>query len=97
MAQAVIGQSLRITATLGIDITGASSVAIWYKKPTGTQGSSTATVTTPGTGVIYADFASTVIDTVGNWFFMVKVTLSSGNIVKSFGEAISILDEFVED
>jgi len=97
MAKAVIGQSLRITSTLGIDLTTATSVYVWYKSPTGTIGSVAASVTTAETGVIYADIPASVLSVDGVWYFMVKITLASGNVLKSFGELVEIKAEYAEE
>lgn len=97
MSKAVVGQSLRITSTTGVDLTGASSVTVWYQTPAGTTGSVTATVTTAATGVIYADIPALSLATAGGWHFMVKATLASGNIVKSFGIGVEVKPEFEEE
>jgi hypothetical protein len=97
MSKAIVGQSLRLTSTLGLDLSGASSVAIWYKTPAGETGSVTATVTTPSTGELYGDILSSIITISGAWYFMVKATLGSGNVVKSFGIPVEIVDEYVPE
>jgi hypothetical protein len=94
MAKAVVGQSVRITSTIGIDLAGASSVALWYKTPSGTKASVSATVTTPVTGVLYADISAATLAIVGNWFLMIQATLSNGNVVKSYGQLLTVVDEY---
>lgn len=71
--------SLRIQLTTGVDITGASTTEIRFKKPvSGDSSAWTATVGDPGAGAIYFDLTGTELDEVGTWTFWAYVTFSDG-------------------
>lgn len=71
--------SLRITATTGVDISGATALAIKYRKPSGTEGSWTATESDATEGIIYYDLVDeNDLDEVGAWAIWGHVTFSDG-------------------
>ena len=70
--------SLRVKLTAGVDITGATTKQIKYKKPGGDTGAWVATVETASTGVIYYDIKSGDIDESGYWTFWAYIVFSDG-------------------
>ena len=81
MAKLYAGQSeLRIRLTLGVDITGATTVQIKYIKPNGTEGAWTAVVETALTGIIYYDVLDGDIPEAdyGEWGFWGYVVFADG-------------------
>ena len=80
MAKPYKAQSaLRITCTVGVNITGASVTQLRYKKPSGTTGSWTAQVSDATAGIIYYDLAEpSLIDEAGLWTFWGYITFSDG-------------------
>ena len=69
--------SLRLKVDTSVDITGATTRLIKYKKPDGTAGQFIATEEAPATaGVIYYDFVSTELDQEGPWTMWSYVTFS---------------------
>jgi hypothetical protein len=70
--------SLRIRLTTSVDITGATSLQIRYKKPSGSTSQVTATSEDDADGIIYYDLpqGSTLLDEAGDWLFWAYVTFS---------------------
>jgi hypothetical protein len=68
--------SLRIQLTTGVDITGATTTKIKYKKPSEATGDWDATVEDVGAGSIYYDLTGTELDEVGTWTFWAYVTFA---------------------
>ena len=93
MSNIFVGQSsLRIQLTTGVDITGATALAIKYKKPDNTTGSWTATEGTAATGIIYYDLtATTDLDVAGVWTFWAYITFSDSRVAPgdSFTQTIT--------
>lgn len=84
MSSPVVGTDIRFNCTLGVDITGATSVQVAYLKPgSSTPAYLTATVTTAATGVIYADLPHASNDTPGMWRVYPWVVQSDGKVVSS--------------
>jgi len=78
-----VGQTeLSIRLITGIDVTGAQSTLIKYKKPDDDNVYSwTASIEDATNGIIYYNIASEEdLDTSGKWKFWAYVVLSSGNI-----------------
>ena len=63
---------LTLTLQTGIDVSSASAAVVLYKKPSGTTGSWTATVS--GNNVIY-DVQPGDLDESGSWSIQPKVTI----------------------
>lgn len=83
-----------LTATLGVDITGASSVLIKYKKPSGIPGQFNASIITALTGVISYDIVdSSDLDESGNWSFWGYVTFSDGKAAPGQPYTVEIYEE----
>ena len=78
--------ALRIELDTNIDLSDASSALIKYKKPSGTTGSFTATIT--GEKVYYDIVSSSDLDEDGTWTFWSYVTFTSGTVAP--GEAVSV-------
>lgn len=73
--------ALTIRLTTGQDITDATPVLIKYRKPSGVEGSWTASITTALTGVISYTMADTnQLDEVGLWTFWAHITFSDGKV-----------------
>ena len=69
--------SLRLKVDTGVDITGATTRLIKYKKPDATAGQFIATADTPTTaGIIYYDFVNTELDQEGVWTMWSYVTFA---------------------
>ena len=85
-----LGQdSLRIRLTLGtdVDITGAGTLEIRYKDPTGTTGAWTATSEQDDPGIIYYDFGiGSGITPAGEWQVQAYVVFSDGRA--AYGEPL---------
>lgn len=92
MNYAVVGQTLRINATLDLDISTATAVAIKYRKPAGTSASLTATKT--GAYTCYADVPAATLDSAGDWLFLAEATFSDGSKAKTYGVTVRVLAEF---
>ena len=70
----VVGQSYRISATLGINITGATSKQFGYRKPGSlTLAYWTAVVDDALTGAMHYDVTPANNDTPGNWTVWYKI------------------------
>lgn len=80
MSKVYIGQtSLRLKLTTGVDITGATSLLIKFKRPTLTTGSWTAHAYDETNGIIYYDFsATTELNVAGKWVVWAYATFSDG-------------------
>ena len=76
-----VGQeSLLMKLNTNIDLSGASSVKIKYRKPDATEGSWTGTVS--GTYVTKAFIADEgELDTAGNWVFWSWATMADGRTI----------------
>jgi len=71
--------ALTIRLTVGQDITDASSLTIKYRKPSGTEGSWTATEVDATEGTIgYTMADANQLNEVGLWTFWAYVTFSDG-------------------
>lgn len=70
--------SLRIHLTAEVDITGATTTDIKYKKPDGSAGTWNATVDDAGVGSIYFDLTGTELDATGTWTLWTYVTFADG-------------------
>jgi hypothetical protein len=92
MTQLVIGQDVRLTATLGVDITG-GAVTLYWLKPSGAMGSIAGTVDAPTTGGIYADVTAATLDEAGKWAFRAEV-LKGGKVIKTFGLEILVKKDY---
>lgn len=92
--QAVVGQSLRISATLLLDISTASAKVIKYKSPSGVTGSIPAVVDNAASGAIHADIPAATLSAPGTWLFLAECTFPTGEIAKTFGSPVEILSEF---
>lgn len=93
MSKIFVGQSnLRIQVTTGVDITGALSLKIKYRKPNNIEAEWTATEHTASTGIIYYDLtATTDLDVAGVWTFWAYIMFSDGSVAPgdSFEQLIS--------
>lgn len=78
MSKVYVGQSsFQLKLTTGVDITGAKTVQIKYRKPDGsTTGAWTAVVESAATGVIYYDFAEGDLDQQGTWTVWAYIVFS---------------------
>jgi len=89
---AVVGTDIRITVTLGVNITGATTKQIGYIKPLGTAiAYLTATVVDPLTGEMYGDLTHTLNDTPGLWKVFPWVVQSDGKVVGSPAKSFNML------
>lgn len=85
---------LTITANLLDDITGYSAVYIKYRKPSGTEGQWTATVSDAATGVItYTITSASDLDEVGVWHLWGYVVFSDGDELPGESERVVIYKE----
>jgi hypothetical protein len=84
---------VRILLTAGLDITGALTTLIYYKKPSGTIDSVTATVSNPVTGTIFYDVETDssgnadFLDETGTWKFWTWVEFADGRTAR--GETVT--------
>jgi len=87
--------SLKIQLTTNTDITGATGLAIKYRKADGsTTGSWTATSSNDTTGVIYYDVSSTsVLNSVGDWKIWAYVTFSDGRVAPGVPAVMTVQTE----
>ena len=74
-----VGQDLRITLIMGIDVAGATC-KIKYRTPTGVTGYWVATISVASTGAIYYDAGPTDLTLAGLWTFWAHAVLVSGKI-----------------
>ena len=93
MSSVVIGQPLRVTSTLNINLTGATNVQINYTSPSGVTGYVLAVVDTLAIGVIHADFPSTLLVVLGDWVLWASAITSSGDVVKTYGIVVKVVPE----
>jgi hypothetical protein len=71
-----VGQTwLRIELTTGVNLTGATSPLIKYKKPSGTNGQFVASIDDAVNGVLSYEFTSGDLDEAGTWTFWAHVTI----------------------
>lgn len=90
----VVGQSLRVYATLDADLTGAASVDVKYKPPSpGVTGTIAATVDNALTGAIHADIPAASLTPAGEWAVWAVAVLESGFTVKSYGAVLRVVAE----
>ena len=79
---------LRIQLTAGVNVAGALSTQIFYKKPSGTIGSVVASVSDENTGILYYDLVADssggtdFLDEVGTWKFWTFVEFSDGRTAR---------------
>ena len=81
MAKLYAGQSeLRIRLTTSVNILGATTVQIKYRKPDGTESYWTAVIETAATGIIYYDVLDGDIPAAdnGTWTFWAYIVFSDG-------------------
>jgi hypothetical protein len=78
----VVGTSLRLSTTIGVSISGATSVQFGYRKP-GTTSIAywTAVVDDVPTGAIHYDVTAAQHDTAGAWTAWYKVVQSDGKVL----------------
>lgn len=81
--------SLRIQLTTNVDITGATSTLIKYKKPSGSTGSWIASIEAAGDGIIYYDLTGTELDETGTWTLWAHVTFSDTRVAP--GEPVKMI------
>jgi len=94
MSSIFVNQSkLRIQLTTNVDIAGATSLLIKYKKPSGTAGQFVATSSDDTNGVIYYDLTNEELDTPGQWMFWAYVTFSDGRVAPGEVSTIVVLTE----
>jgi hypothetical protein len=81
---------LQITLTSGVNIVGATTTQIQYRKPSGTVGTLTAEVVDSASGILryVVPNASTLINEKGLWRFWNFVTFVDGRIAR--GETYSV-------
>jgi len=90
-ARPVQNTTVRLSVTIGVDITGASSVQFGYCKPGSlTIAYWTATVDDPTTGAIHYD---AVHDTPGIWALWYKVVQSDGKIIAIPAQSYAVVAE----
>lgn len=93
------GISFRFNSTLAacdgtpVDLTGASSVQVKLKPPTGTTVVKTATVDNAAAGQLHADAVPADLATVGDWNAWAVATWADGRVVKSHGLAFRVVAE----
>lgn len=95
MGKIHVGQTaLQIIRTLGVDITGATSVKLKYKKPSQKEGEWTATIDDAPTGQIsYTVASADIIDEYGHWTVWAWVTLASGKVVAGEATRMTVYKE----
>lgn len=93
MTYAIQGQTLTVRATLGVDLTGASSVLVHYKPPLIAEGTVSGIVDTPATGALHGTISAATLMTLGDWTFWVSAILSSGNTIKTFGTLVRVVSD----
>ena len=91
---AVAGQSLRVSAVLGVDLSGGSAV-VKYKPPSTTAGSIAATIDDAASGAIHADIPAATLSAAGEWTLWASATLSSGDVVKTYAQPLRVVAEGV--
>ena len=86
MGKIYVGQTaLRIEATCGVDITGATTHTIMYKKPSGTTGTWASDILNAEEGsVFYEPVNNSDIDEIGTWILYMHVVFSDGR--EAYGE-----------
>jgi len=87
----VIGQSLRVHAVLGVDLTGASAVTLGYRFSDSPSGSIAAVVDTAATGEIHADIPAATLSKAGDWYFWAEATTAEALVVKTYASAVKVL------
>jgi len=85
---AVAGQTLRVNAVFGVDITGATSVLLKYKTPTGTPGQIVAFVDAADVGEIYGIVPAGTL-TAGDWTFWAEAVTTETII--TYGKIIRVV------
>lgn len=85
--------SLRIRLTTNVDITGATSLNIKYKKPSGDVGSWTAISEDSLLGIIYYDVQSGDINESGNWYIWAYVTFSDSRSAPGESVKVEVYEE----
>ncbi len=81
--------ALYIQVTTGVDITGATSTLIQYRKPSGAEDSWSAEIVDAENGIIkYADFSANTLNESGWWTFWADITFSTG--LRGIGESFKI-------
>ena len=95
MGKIYAGQTaVEFEITVGQDITGATSVLIKYKKPSGATGEFIATIVTPATGVIKYEVTSTAeLDEDGTWLIWAYITFASGKVAAGEPFELEIYNE----
>ena len=84
----------RIRVTFGVDITGAKSLKIKFKKPSGATGEWTATTEDAAAGIIYYDLTSTAtLDEVGSWTVWPWVKFADDREAPGTPDELVILNE----
>lgn len=90
---------LRIILTAGVNVAGALTTSIIYKKPSGTLGILAATVQDQATGVMYHDIPTdssggiNLLDEVGKWKFWTFVEFSDGRTARGETYTKEIYDD----
>jgi hypothetical protein len=74
-----VGQDLRITLVMGIDITGATC-KIKYRNPSGGTGYWTGTISVAATGEFYYDAVPANLVLAGLWTLWAHAVLTSGKV-----------------
>jgi len=94
MGMIFVGQTaLSIIADLSEDITGATCL-VKYKKPSGTLGSFSATITDAENGIISASPESeSDIDEPGRWVVWGYVTFADGSVIAGEPEEMMVYPE----
>lgn len=86
--------ALRFRVTIDADISEATSVAIRFRKPSGSTGEWAASVEDPINGVIYYDvISSDILDEVGVWRIWPYITFSDGRSAPGTPLRVAVLPE----
>jgi hypothetical protein len=82
------GQTLQIDLVIHVDITGAGTVQIKYRKPSGATGAWTATVVDAEDGWLRYTLASASNDESGVWFVWPYIVQADASVVKGTAQQI---------
>lgn len=89
MGQIFINQTkLRIRLILGVDVTGASTIHIQYRKPDGVTGAWDASIESATDGIMYYDIQSGDLDEAGIWTFWGYIVFASRGMAR--GEPVLV-------
>ena len=85
---------LKLRVDVGVDIQGATSTLIKYKKPDGSTGSFAASIEDAFEGIIFYDvLSSNDLDVVGKWTFWAYIVFLNGNEAPGCPYTLEVFEE----